>query len=56
MKVKKIKDNLMQQFQATFNQIFNEPQFGFKADGKLIAMLVASLAHEHIAKTDDSIL
>ena len=44
MKVKIVKNNLLLEFQKTFDTIFIEPEFGFKADGQLITMVVASLA------------
>ena len=36
MKVKIVKDNLMMKFQEQFDVIFQDPEFGFKADDKLI--------------------
>lgn len=36
MKVKIVKDNLMTKFQETFEILFHDPEFGFRADDKLI--------------------
>ena len=46
MKVKVVKDNLLQPFQERFDILFFDPEFGFKADDKLITQVVASLSYE----------
>ena len=46
MKVKVVKDNLMEGFQERFETLFFDPEFGFKADDKLITQIVASLTYE----------
>ena len=46
MKVKIVKDNLLQPFQEKFEILFFDPEFGFKADDKLITQVVASLSYE----------
>ena len=38
----------MKDFQKTFDMIFIDKEFGFKADDKLISMVLASLEYEHI--------
>lgn len=43
-----IKGILMKDFQKTFDMIFIDKEFGFKADDKLISMVLASLEYEHI--------
>lgn len=48
MKVKIVKDNLLQSFQEKFDILFFDPEFGYKADDKLIAMVASSLSYEHI--------
>lgn len=48
MKVDLIKGILMKDFQKTFDMIFIDKEFGFKADDKLISMVLASLEYEHI--------
>ena len=47
MKVKVVKDNLMESFQKGFEIIFFDPDFGFKADDKLISKIIASLTLEN---------
>jgi hypothetical protein len=48
MKVGLIKGHMMKEFQNTFDIIFIDKEFGFKADDKLISMVIASLEYEHI--------
>ena len=48
MKVDLVKGILMKDFQKTFDMIFIDKEFGFKADDKLISMVLASLEYEHI--------
>ena len=43
MKVKIVKDNLLQGFQKNFKILFQDAEFGFKADDQLIAMVSSSL-------------
>jgi len=43
MKVNIVKNNLLQQFQERFDILFEDPEFGFKADDKLITQIMASL-------------
>ena len=43
MKTKIVKDNLLQSFQERFDVLFMDPEFGFKADEKLITQIAASL-------------
>ena len=47
MRVKLIKDNLMTKFQEKFDTFFNDPEFRFKGDNKMITMMVASLSFEN---------
>lgn len=56
LRVKIIKDNIMLDFQANFSIIFNEQEFGFKADDKLISMVIASLEYVHIFDRNDSLI
>ena len=48
MKIKIVKDNLMMKFQDQFDILFHDPEFGFRADDKLITLIVASLTYEDI--------
>jgi hypothetical protein len=48
MKVKIVKDNLCQSFQKQFDILFMDPEFGYQADDKLIAMITSSLSYEHV--------
>lgn len=50
MKVKIVKDNLLQSFQDKFDILFLDPEFGYKADDKLVAMLCSSLSYEHTSE------
>ena len=43
MKVKIVRGNLLLKFQDRFEIVFLDPEFGFKADDKLISMICASL-------------
>lgn len=47
MKVKIVKDNLMMKFQQQFDILFHDPEFGFRADDKLITQIIASLTYEY---------
>jgi hypothetical protein len=48
MKVKIVRGNLLPKFQEKFEVLFQDPEFGFKADDKLICMCCASLQYEHV--------
>ena len=48
MKVQIIKGNLMKDFQTTFDYIFIDKEFGFKADDQMISLMIASLEYVHI--------
>jgi hypothetical protein len=48
MKVKIVRGNLLPKFQEKFEILFLDPEFGFKADDKLISMVCASLQYEHV--------
>ena len=52
MKVKVVKENLMKTFQEKFEVLFFDPEFGFKADDKLVTQIIASLCYEFIHDTD----
>ena len=43
MRVKMIKENMLARFQEKFDTFYNDPEFGFKGDNKLITMIIASL-------------
>lgn len=55
MKVKIVKDNLLQSFQAKFTILFEDQEFGFKADDKLIAHISSSLSYEQIDENLENI-
>lgn len=55
MKVKIVKGQLLQPFQEKFDILFQDPEFGYKADGKLVAMLCASLSYEHTSENKSMI-
>lgn len=46
MKAKIIHGNLLTNWQMKFHILFHEPEFGFKADEKLIAYILSSLQLE----------
>ena len=48
MKVKIVRENLLLKFQEKFEILFLDPEFGFKADDKLISAVCASLQYEHV--------
>lgn len=48
MRKKIVKDNLMIEFQEKQDVFFMDPEFGFKADHKLITRVIACLQYEHI--------
>ena len=48
MKVKVVKQNLVQAFQQRFEILFVDSEFGFKADDRLIAELVSSISYVHL--------
>jgi hypothetical protein len=52
MKVKVVKDNLLLDFQEKFDTLFFDPEFGFKADDKLITELAACLTYKHYDTED----
>ena len=47
MRVKLIKDNLLTKFQEKFDTFWNDPEFLFKGDNKMITMIVTSLRYEN---------
>lgn len=47
LKVKVVKKNLLLEFQEKFDILFSDPDFGFKADDKLVTQVIASLEYEH---------
>ena len=47
IRVKLVKDQLLDCFQKKFDVLFSDPEFGFRADDKLITKVVASLSFEH---------
>ena len=47
MKVGLVKDNLLTKFQEKFDTFWNDPEFSFKGDNKMIAMIVSSLRYEN---------
>jgi len=47
MKVGLIRDNLLTKFQEKFDTFWNDPEFSFKGDNKMIAMIVTSLRYEN---------
>ena len=47
MKVNLVKRNLMLHFQEKFDILFKDPEFGFKADEKLVSQIISSLSYEH---------
>ena len=46
IKVKLVKHHLLESFQKRFDVLFMDPEFGFKADDKLITKIIASLSYE----------
>jgi hypothetical protein len=46
VKVKIVKENLLQKFQEKFDTFFNDPEFSFKGDSILISMICSSLQFE----------
>jgi len=46
LKVSIVKDNIHLQFQKNFQVMFIDPEFGFRADDKLISMIISSLELE----------
>jgi len=47
MKVRVIKDNLLEEFQQKFDMLFLDPEFNFRADDKLISELASCLTYQH---------
>ena len=47
IKVKIVKDNLMLQFQKRFDIFFEDPEFNFKADNRLVTKVISCLSYEH---------
>ena len=47
LRVKVVKKNLLLEFQEKFDILFQDPDFGFKADDRLITQVIASLQYEH---------
>ena len=47
MKVRVVKDNLVQEFQEKFDMLFMDPEFNFRADDKLVTELAACLTYRH---------
>lgn len=47
MRVKIVKKNLFHDFQEKFDILFLDPDFGFKADDRLITKVISSLQYEH---------
>ena len=43
MRVKMMKGNMLLKFQDKFDTFWNDPEFNFRADDKLITMICASL-------------
>jgi hypothetical protein len=43
MRIKVIKNNMMSKFQDKFDTLWNDPEFNFKGDDKLITMICASI-------------
>ena len=54
MKVKIVKENIFVKFQERFEILFFDPEFGFKADDKLITQVVASLCYEFCRDADSN--
>jgi len=46
---------LLPSFISKFDILFSDPEFGFKADRNLIALLLASLRLENLFDTEDGI-
>lgn len=55
MRTRLVKKNLMINFQEKQDVFFTDPEFGFKADDKLITRVIACLQYEH-TKMGESIL
>lgn len=47
MRVKMMKGNMLLKFQDKFDTFWNDPEFNFRGDEKLITMICASLQYEH---------
>jgi hypothetical protein len=56
MKQKVVQENLLPKFQATFDTLWNDPEFSFKGDNKLISMICASLRYEAFQSKCSSIM
>lgn len=52
MRVRVIKDNLLQEFQEKFDMLFCDPEFNFQADDKLITELASCLTYAHYDTED----
>lgn len=53
LKVKIVKENIMRSFQDRFDVLFMDPEFGFKADDKLISQVISSLSYEYFDEADE---
>ena len=47
MKVRLTRDNLLTKFQEKFDTFWNDTEFQFKGDNKMISMIVTSLRYEN---------
>jgi hypothetical protein len=53
MKVKIVKGNIMTEFINKFDTLILDPEFGFKADDKLVTMIIASLSYEYLDREEE---
>jgi len=53
MQVCIVKDFILRDFQDKFDIFFFDPEFGYKADDKLISKVVASLSYEYLDRDDE---
>lgn len=54
MKIKIVRQNLLQKFQEKFDTLFNDPEFTFRGDDKLVSHICSSLQFDSIDSFDDS--
>ena len=48
-----VKDNILTEFVDKFEVFFFDKETGFKSDGKLITMVIASLSYEYLDRDED---
>ena len=56
MRVKVVKENMLPKFQDKFDTLWNDPEFNFRGDYKLITMICASIQYESFLDKSQPIL